>query len=198
MRPNNLNDCYLIRYLLKKLKYHHYTSFLHSVRVARLTKLVSEELELSQEEKILNCKSALLHDIGKFIVPKDILNKPGKLTELEYDIIKIHPLYGNEILKFFPSLKDLIPGMLYHHERLDGSGYPFGLNDFPLVAQIIGVCDSFDAMTTERPYNKGKIKNEQEAILELKNLPRKYNIFVVLSLERAIKKRESGVKKGIS
>lgn len=171
---------------MTSLKHYHYTTYLHSIRVAKLTYLVSKNLGLPKEEQIYNCKGGLLHDIGKVLVPVAILDKPGSLTELEYEFVKIHPSYGAEMLKIFPSLKDLIPGVLYHHERLDGSGYPFGVSIIPLNAQIIGICDSFDAMTTKRPYNEKRLKSIHEAIFELKTQPQKYNYKIVEALEEVL------------
>ncbi len=171
---------------MTSLKHYHYITYLHSIRVAKLTYLVSKKLGLPKEEQIYNCKGGLLHDIGKVLVPVAILDKPGSLTELEYEFVKIHPSYGAEMLKIFPSLKDLIPGVLYHHERLDGSGYPFGVSIIPLNAQIIGICDSFDAMTTKRPYNEKRLKSIHEAIFELKTQPQKYNYKIVEALEEVL------------
>ncbi|AIS51637.1 metal dependent phosphohydrolase [Thermoanaerobacter kivui] len=173
MEVYTYSEHYLRKHLMTSLKHYHYTTYLHSIRVAKLTYLVSKQLGLPPEEQIYNCKGGLLHDIGKFLVPVSILDKPEKLTDIEYEFVKIHPGYGAEMLKIFPSLKELIPGVLYHHERLDGSGYPFGVSIIPLSAQIIGICDSFDAMTTKRPYNENRLKSMQEAIFELKTKPGK-------------------------
>ncbi|EIV99141.1 HD-GYP domain-containing protein [Thermoanaerobacter siderophilus] len=186
MEVYNYSEYYLIKHLMTSLKHYHYITYLHSIRVAKLTYLVSKKLGLPKKEQIYNCKGGLLHDIGKVLVPVAILDKPGSLTELEYEFVKIHPSYGAEMLKIFPSLRDLIPGVLYHHERLDGSGYPFGVSIIPLNAQIIGICDSFDAMTTKRPYNEKRLKSIHEAIFELKTQPQKYNYKIVEALEEVL------------
>lgn len=175
---------------MTSLRHYHLTTYLHSIRVARLTYLVSKKLGLPKDEQIYNCKGGLLHDIGKVLVHISILDKPGLLTELEYEFMKVHPSYGSEMLKIFPTLRDLIPAVLYHHERLDGSGYPFGVSIIPLSAQIIGICDSFDAMTTKRPYNEKRLKSIHEAIFELKTQPYKYNYNIVEALEKAIKEEK--------
>lgn len=99
---------------------------------------------------------ALLHDIGKIGVPDRVLNKPGKLTEEEFALIRNHPIYGAEIVKDISMIPHVKEGVLYHHERYDGKGYPERLKgeEIPLVARIIAVADSYDAMSTNRIYRK--------------------------------------------
>lgn len=101
--------------------------------------------------------SAVLHDIGKIGVEDRVLKKEAPLDMEEALAMRMHPQHGAEILKHIPHLKDMMPGMLYHHERVDGRGYPEGLKgpQIPLVAKIISVADTYDAMTTTRPYRKG-------------------------------------------
>ncbi|MEW5894349.1 MAG: HD domain-containing phosphohydrolase [Candidatus Omnitrophota bacterium] len=98
--------------------------------------------------------AGILHDIGKIGVPEMILNKPGRLTPEEYALIKRHPVDGVSILKDLPELEESIKGIRHHHERYDGGGYPDGLKgeEIPIIAAIIAVADTFDAMTTQRPY----------------------------------------------
>ncbi|OGQ01467.1 MAG: hypothetical protein A2W38_01115 [Deltaproteobacteria bacterium RBG_19FT_COMBO_58_16] len=99
----------------------------------------------------------MLHDIGKIGVEDSVLRKEAPLDMKEALAMRMHPQHGAEILKHIPHLKDVMPGMLYHHERVDGLGYPEGLKGrhIPLVAKIISVADTYDAMTTTRPYRKG-------------------------------------------
>lgn len=140
----------------------------HTRRVLNYSVAVGRELNLSEEE-IENLKlSAILHDIGKIGVEDSILRKQGPLTKEEFESMKKHPEIGAEIIKHISSLKGVIPGILYHQERYDGKGYPFGAKDgdIPLSARIIAVCDTFDAMTTDRPYRKGL--GVQAALDELK------------------------------
>jgi len=111
--------------------------------------------------------SGMLHDIGKIGVPEAILNKPGKLLDCEFNKIKRHPTIGVEILEPLSELKESIDGVNYHHERYDGNGYPKGLKgeEIPIIAAILSVADSFDAMISDRPYRKGL--NIEVAIMEI-------------------------------
>lgn len=128
----------------------------HSFRVAAYSKLLAEKMgySFSEVEEIYNI--ALMHDIGKLSVPDEILGKPGAPTDEEYEILKQHAKMGYEILKDITIAPNLAIGAGYHHERLDGRGYPNGATekDIPIVAQIIAVADTFDAMYSTRPYRK--------------------------------------------
>ena len=128
----------------------------HSKRVAIYTKLIAREFGYEGEALDLIYYTALLHDCGKIAVPDNILSKPGRLTDEEFEIIKSHTLRGGSILSSFKSLEDADEGALYHHERYDGKGYPEGKagEDIPFVARMICVADSFDAMNTNRVYRK--------------------------------------------
>lgn len=126
----------------------------HSERVAKYAVLLGKKLNVSDEElKILNL-GGLFHDIGKIGIPDSILLKDGKLTDAEYEEIKKHPVIGKNILEKSSMFKDILPIVLYHHEKYDGSGYPYGLKgkDIPYLARITSVADSFDAMTSKRSY----------------------------------------------
>ena len=128
----------------------------HSVRVAEYSKMIAKQ-EYSDTQKIQNIHNiALLHDIGKIAIPDEIINKPGKLTDEEYNLIKAHTITGAQILSEISSYTDLINGAKYHHERYDGRGYPCGLKgeEIPEIAAIIGVADAYDAMTSNRSYRK--------------------------------------------
>lgn len=128
----------------------------HSIRVAKYTKMLAEKLgePSSTVEEFYNV--ALLHDIGKISIPDAILNKPGKLDDDEFIIMKSHAQRGYEILKNVNLQDNLAQGAHYHHERFDGKGYPKGLSgeSIPWVARIIAVADAFDAMSSTRPYRK--------------------------------------------
>lgn len=126
----------------------------HSDRVAYLSQAIARELGLSEQQVEQVHLSGILHDVGKIGVPEAVLCKPGRLTDEEFDAIKLHPQIGHDILKDIPSLEPILPGVLHHHERYDGRGYPHGLSgeDIPLMARIIGVADTFDAMSSNRAY----------------------------------------------
>lgn len=133
----------------------------HSNRVAKYTRRIAEEMGFEGEELDRIFYIALLHDCGKIGVPDNILRKPGKLTDEEFQVIKSHTVRGGEILRSFKSLKNAGEGALYHHERYDGRGYPEGRagQDIPFVARMICVADSFDAMNTNRVY-RNKLTKE--------------------------------------
>ena len=126
----------------------------HSERVTRFSVEIAKIMGLPEDEIERIRIGALIHDIGKITIPEEILNKPTALTEAEYDVMKTHPTRGYELLKHIPQLKDILPGMRFHHEQLDGKGYPLGLkgDEIPMIARVITVADCFDAMITIRPY----------------------------------------------
>ena len=128
----------------------------HSERVATYAAAVAGEMGLSTEEVERTRLSALLHDVGKIGVDDRIIRKPTALTEDEFEAMKTHPIKGTAIMSAIPQLKDVIPGMKYHHEKWSGGGYPEGLKNvhIPLQARIVAVADTFDAMTTTRPYQQ--------------------------------------------
>lgn len=126
----------------------------HSERVSIFAENISREMALGEDD-IKNLKLAgLLHDIGKLGTYDYLLEKPGALTKEEFEIVKRHPAEGVRILGDIKQLEDVIPFILFHHERLDGYGYPHGMkgHDIPLGARILHVADSYDSMTSDRPY----------------------------------------------
>lgn len=129
----------------------------HTKRVLEYSLATGRQLGLEQKELEALRLSALLHDIGKIGIEDSILRKQAPLDMEEAAMMRRHPELGAEILGHVPQLKDIIPGMLCHHERVDGNGYPKGFKKrkIPLAARIISVADAFDAMTTTRPYRKG-------------------------------------------
>lgn len=128
----------------------------HSQRVAQISLQIAKELGLSPSDQQKVNIAALLHDVGKIGIEDRILKKPSKLTDEEYSIIKQHPRWGAMIMGHISQLKEIIPGIQFHHERLDGTGYPEGRSgdEVPVLARIIAVADTFDAMTTDRLYQK--------------------------------------------
>ncbi|AKI97977.1 HD domain-containing phosphohydrolase [Kosmotoga pacifica] len=159
----------------------------HGKRVRDLAYAIGKMIKLSEErmEKLL--MGALFHDVGKIDVPEEILKKPGKLTPEEFEYIKKHPTVGAKmVMKTF--LEDISDIILQHHERIDGSGYPQGLkgDEILLEAQIIGIVDSFDAMTSKRPYRDAM--SWSEALEELRSLAGiKYNAGLVKIFEECIR-----------
>lgn len=128
----------------------------HSERVSRVSMAIAQRLGLSDEECEKIRVSALLHDVGKIGIDDKILKKPAALTDEEYEIMKQHPQKGYKILSQIPAIKEFLPGMYMHHEMVNGQGYPQGLKgeEIPLMGLIVAVADTFDAMTTDRPYQR--------------------------------------------
>jgi putative nucleotidyltransferase with HDIG domain len=128
----------------------------HSERVARYAVSIARAMELPPEEVRKVRLSALLHDVGKIGIDDRILRKPTALTDEEFEVMKQHPSKGAAIMSAIPQLSDVVPGMKHHHEKWEGGGYPDGLKgeEIPLLARIVSVADTFDAMTTTRPYQK--------------------------------------------
>lgn len=128
----------------------------HSERVSIYSRLIAEGMGMNSDQVELAVQSGLMHDIGKIGIRYEKLNKPGKLTPEEVAMFRRHPIIGKRILEGIPFMRNLIPGVLSHHERFDGTGYPQGLEgeDIPLLGRIICVGDTYDAMTSDRPYRK--------------------------------------------
>ncbi|MCF8009036.1 MAG: HD-GYP domain-containing protein, partial [Halanaerobiales bacterium] len=140
----------------------------HSQRLEDLAVDLGKELDLSQHELDVLASLANLHDLGKITISKDILEKPGSLSDKEWEEIKGHPKTGFKIANSSPKLNEIAEDILYHHEKWDGDGYPQGLagEDIPLLARIISIIDAYDVMTNGRPYKEPMSK--EEAIKEIK------------------------------
>ncbi|MCF6097230.1 HD-GYP domain-containing protein [Thermovorax subterraneus] len=165
----------------------------HSERVAKLAVAIAEELKMDNDLISNLHYAALLHDIGKIGIPEPILNKPCKLSEEEFEKIKVHPELGANIVKKVDFLLQASFFIRYHHERLSGSGYPEGLKgeEIPLGAQIIAVADVFDALTTDRPYRKAM--TVEEALMEIEQASGvDFRPDVVRALKRVLEKEKSG------
>jgi HD-GYP domain-containing protein (c-di-GMP phosphodiesterase class II) len=128
----------------------------HSERVARFSIAIAEHLDLPDGEIEALRISALLHDVGKIGIDDKVLKKPAKLTAEEFEVMKTHPQKGFKIMSNIPAMREFLPGMYMHHEMINGEGYPQGLKgeEIPMQARIVSVADTFDAMTTDRPYQK--------------------------------------------
>lgn len=160
----------------------------HTERVARYATLMAEEMGLSKRDREIVSFGAALHDIGKLGVYEDILNKPGELTENEWEIVRSHPEVGANIIKDMPFLSEACDLVRHHHERLDGNGYPDGLagDAISLGARIVAVADSFDAMTSDRPYREAF--DFDEAFRQLYRQGEKFDLEIVSALEKVIRR----------
>ncbi len=140
----------------------------HSERVVLYCRLLSDKLELDENDKKILIYSAYMHDIGKINISKEILTKRMPLSDEEWKTLKKHPEDGIEIIKPVKSLEAVVPIILHHHEKYNGTGYPNNLkgNEIPYLARVLCVVDSFDAMTSNRPYNVRK--TYEEAMEEIK------------------------------
>lgn len=172
--------------IVKKVEEKDQYTYQHSARVQEYSIRMAKELQLSKEKLENLYFASLFHDVGKINVPEEILKKPGKLTNEEFEILKKHPADGCKMVKstYYSNIGEII---LQHHERLDGSGYPNALkgNEILLEAQIISVADTFDAMTSDRVYRKGTAPIV--AIEEIKKLGgRHFEKYIVEAFERVL------------
>ncbi|MGN0402476.1 MAG: HD-GYP domain-containing protein [Acetatifactor sp.] len=133
-------------------------TFKHSVDVASIAMIMAKQSHMSEKDVYQIGVAGLLHDLGKSEIPNEILNKPGRLTDEEFAIMKKHPVFGYNILKDKPELTpEILLGVLQHHEKINGKGYPMGVTEEKLTpyARLLAVADIYDALVTERPYKKG-------------------------------------------
>lgn len=161
-RENDLVLIESLRTLMTVINARDRYTYGHSERVAHYAGKLGEKLGLSLDELRLLEYGAFLHDVGKLEIQREVLSKTGKLSKTEWDIVRQHPLWGAEILKSIKTLQPVIPAIMHHHENYDGSGYPDGLKgaEIPIFARILRVIDSFDAMTTNRPYRRALSKEK--------------------------------------
>ena len=139
----------------------------HIERVTNYAMAAGRECALGEDELRYLRVGSLLHDVGKIAIPDSILRKPGPLTDDEYEVMKRHPEIGAAMLDRSPFLRPALPGVLHHHERWDGGGYPYGLRGeaIPLAGRILAVADTFDAIVTARPYRPAR--SPEAAVAEL-------------------------------
>jgi putative nucleotidyltransferase with HDIG domain len=163
----------------------------HSGRVSQYSVMLAKELGLPEEEVSKVRVSATLHDVGKIGVEDRVLKKPGVLTNEEFDIMKRHTVMGYEIVRQVKQLEQMLPGIRWHHEALNGKGYPDGIkgDEIPLLVRIISVADTFDAITTDRPYQAGRDFPSAMEILR-KHAGTKYDPIVVDALFASYAKGE--------
>lgn len=149
-----------VNQILAELRDYDIATFDHCVRVSQMCCFLAEAAELSHSEKLKAQFAGLLHDVGKMKIPIEVLNKPGKLTDEEYNLVQNHSLFSAELLEpleHSPFFREVQLAVLHHHERIDGQGYPLKLEgeQIPYISRLILVVDTVDAMTQNRAYRKG-------------------------------------------
>jgi len=166
-----IDQAYLetVTVLAKTIEGRDHNTYQHIERVAELTRRVAKTLNWPEDHLRTLEFGARLHDIGKIMIPDHILNKPGPLTTEEFDVVKSHTLVGAKILREINHLRGAIPYALYHHERWDGTGYPYGLTgrDIPLEGRVLALVDVYDALTSDRPYHPARSIQEAIKFIEL-------------------------------
>jgi putative nucleotidyltransferase with HDIG domain len=133
-------------------------TFMHSVAVCALMVALARQLKLNDEQTRLAGMAGLLHDLGKAAIPLAVLNKPGKLTDSEFDVVRNHPVEGYDMLREGGNVPDaVLDACLHHHEKIDGSGYPDKLKGdaISIIARMTAICDVYDAITSDRAYKRG-------------------------------------------
>jgi putative nucleotidyltransferase with HDIG domain len=164
----------------------------HAVEVARLSRLVGMDLGLNEEELEALVQGALLHDLGKLGVADAILEKPGTLTEEEWVVVKRHSEIGAQMIEPLESLSGALPVVRHHHERLDGTGYPDGLEgeQIPLAARIVAVADAYDVMLRGRLYRPKRLRAKSSPAEALEELEREagsqFDVWVVEALRQVL------------
>lgn len=158
--------------LLAEVKTKDPFTFHHCCRVGRGSRRLAKAIGLNEFEQAILEYSGLFHDIGKVKIPTEILGKPGRLDKSEIEVMKAHPQMSADMIKHLDNVaffRFMLPGIKYHHEKIEGSGYPFALRGdaIPLFARVIAVVDGFDAMTHARPYRNPL--PQEKAIQELKD-----------------------------
>ncbi len=146
--------------ILETLKHSDPGTFEHCLRVGEYSRLLAKSSGLSEYQQKVAEFAGILHDVGKMGVGQEITHKPGKLTDSEYEVMKAHPCYSEEIIKplaIHDFFRQVLPAVRGHHERVDGKGYPDNLHgeDIPLVSRMILIVDTLDAMGEDRAYRKG-------------------------------------------
>lgn len=160
---------YFVGYMLRQLACYDSYTLQHSVDVAKESLLFGEYLGLKKKELLELAYAGILHDVGKIMIPVNIILKTSGLSELEYAQIKMHPVMGANLIKktdFFSN--EVIAGVLNHHENYDGTGYPYGKkkDEISVYGQILRLTDSYDALVDNRPYRNGYSADKALAIIE--------------------------------
>ncbi len=166
--PQILISLEQIHSLIARTSQHSLPTGLHLGRVGRLGALLAHKAGLEWKERLECLYGGWIHDVGKVYIPEEILNKPGRLTPEEYELIKGHVAFGCKLLEEYPHLEPFVDPVKYHHERWDGNGYPYKLRglDIPVTGRVICIVDAYDAMTSFRPYPPYQ-RTHEEAIAEI-------------------------------
>jgi HD-GYP domain-containing protein (c-di-GMP phosphodiesterase class II) len=140
----------------------------HNGRVGRLCVRIGRQLGMTAAEQRVLARSGLLHDIGKLGIPGSILHKHDPLDDSEWKLMKTHPEVGLKILQWAGNFERALLAVLYHHERMDGTGYPHGLvaDAIPIEARVVAVADMYDVLTSDRPYRRARDEREARRVLE--------------------------------
>lgn len=175
--------------LLEVIKAFDLYTYEHSLNVAGYAWQLAKAMKLSEHECSTIYLAGMFHDLGKIGVNYDIINKPGPLSNREWDDIKLHPIKAAVILAQFDDFRSMVPMVLHHHEHMDGSGYPDGLKGkhIPLGARILAVVDAFDALTTTRSYRKATTKTKALAEMQ-KEVGTQFDVEVMRVFVKLMKK----------
>lgn len=160
------------------------TDILHCIRVANLAFEVCNVMKMETRKREEIYISAMLHDLGKSLIDKEILNKKTELNQYEWNVMKLHPEFGGMLASSSGLNMNIVKNIIYHHENYDGTGYPRKIrgDEIPVGAAIIRICDTYDAMRMERPYKRAL--SHDEAINEIKIEKYKYNPKVLIAFLR--------------
>lgn len=174
--------------ILSNIRHYDDATYEHCLNVALLSNILATWLRFSDEDVKLATACGLLHDIGKLTIPEEIVKKPGKLTEQEYNIIKMHTVNGYNILKRSGFDNDVIHAALHHHEKYDGSGYPLGVSgqDINRFGRLVAIADVYDAMTAERVYRGSLCPFKVISIFEQEGLQKYDPEYILTFLEKVV------------
>lgn len=174
--------------MLHNMRQYDDLTYVHSINVALICNVFSRWLKFTEEQTRLATLCGLLHDIGKISIPENIIKKPAKLTDNEYTVVKKHTLEGYNILRTFDISEAIMNAALMHHERCDGSGYPFGIRNskIDMYAKMVAIADVYDAMTSARVYRGPMCPFKVVEIFESEGLQKYETHFIMTFLENIV------------